>query len=132
MKYFTVEELTKSDTANRLGIKNEPNEEQKARLKDLIENVLDPLREAYGKAIYVNSGYRCPKLNKAVNGAAKSQHLIGTAADITVRSKAGNKELFELVRSLNLPFYQLIDEYSYSWVHISYNTDYTNKIIRHY
>jgi uncharacterized protein YcbK (DUF882 family) len=132
MKYFTIEELTKSDTARKKGIKNTPNEEQRARLKALIENVLDPLREAYGGPIYVNSGYRCPELNKAVNGASKSQHLLGAAADITVLNKTGNKALFELARKLKLPFYQLIDEYSYAWIHISYNTDYTNQIIRHY
>ena len=61
MKYFTIEELCHSDTANARGIDNTPTEEVKANLEALIDNVLDPLREAYGKPIYLNSGYRCPE-----------------------------------------------------------------------
>ena len=74
-KYFTIEELCRSNTADAKGIDNTPNNAQKERLKDLIENVLDPLREAYGKAIMVNSGFRCQELNKAVRGALSSEHL---------------------------------------------------------
>ena len=73
----------------------------------------------YGKAITVNSGYRCSKLNAAVGGAKTSQHMRGEAADITAGSKTENKKLFELIRD-NLPFDQLIDESNYSWVHVSY------------
>lgn len=122
MKYFTMGEMMRSDTADRRGIDNRCSKEDAERLKKLIENVLDPLREAYGKPIKVNSGYRCPELNKAVGGSKTSDHMIGCAADIhgTPNTKAENKRLFELVKSLDLPFDQLIDEKNLSWVHVSH------------
>lgn len=119
MKYFTMKELTKSSTADKLGIDNTPTPETSAQLSNLVTHVLDPLREMYGKPITINSGYRCPKLNAAVGGAKSSQHMRGEAADITAGSKTENKKLFELIRD-NLPFDQLIDESNYSWVHVSY------------
>lgn len=122
MKYFTLQEMTKSATAQRKGIKNDPSIQVCKALTALIEKVLDPLREAYGHPIIVTSGYRCEKLNKAVGGAASSQHVKGEAADI--RSVADtpeeNKKLFDLIVSLKLPFDQLINEYGYDWVHVSY------------
>ena len=123
MEYFSIEELCKSDTATARGIDNTPNEEVKANLEALIENVLDPLREAYGRPIYINSGYRCPELNKAVGGVSNSEHLTGCAADIDTNDKEENRKLFELAQELNLPFRQLIDEANLSWVHISYNAN---------
>ena len=82
MKYFTITELTKSLTAIRRNIDNTPSGEIKKSLTALVDNILDPLREAYGKPIIVTSGYRCDKLNRAVKGAASSQHVKGEAADI--------------------------------------------------
>jgi hypothetical protein len=79
------------------------------------------LRDKYGKAIIVNSGYRCEALNKAVGGSKTSHHRYGLAADITAKSKTENKKLFNLAQELDLPFDQLIDEKNYSWIHISYN-----------
>lgn len=123
MKYFSIKELTKSATAARKGIKNDPSIEECKSLTALIEKVLDPLREAYGKPIIVTSGYRCPKLNAAVGGAASSQHVKGEAADI--RSVADtpeeNKKLFDLIVKLGLPYDQLINEYNYDWVHVSFS-----------
>ena len=122
-KYFTINELTKSSTAQRLHIDNNPTQEVKDNLNALIDNVLDPLRELYGKPIIVNSGYRSFKLNKAVGGAKNSQHLVGQASDIrTVQNtKESNKELFDLIKNSKLPFDQLINEYDYNWVHVSYS-----------
>lgn len=120
-KYFTVNELCKSDTARLRDIDNTPNAIQISNMEELIKNVLDPLREAYGKPINVNSGFRCPALNKAVGGAKNSEHMTGCAADIDVHSIQGNKQLFDLIQKLNLPFRQLIDESNFSWVHVSYN-----------
>ena len=122
-KYFTINELTKSSTAQRLHINNNPTQEVKDNLNKLIDNVLDPLRELYGKPIIVNSGYRSFKLNKAVGGAKNSQHLVGQASDIrTVQNtKESNKELFDLIKNSKLPFDQLINEYDYNWVHVSYS-----------
>lgn len=126
MKYFTINELCKSSTASRLRIDNTPNSEYTNNLKELVEKVLDPLREKWGKPIVVNSGYRCDKLNKAVGGSSTSQHKYGQAADIEAytRSLSDNKKLFDLIKSLKLPFDQLIYEYGNStgpdWIHISY------------
>lgn len=119
MKYFTIKELCKSSTAIQKRIDNTPNSEIVNNLKQLVDQVLDPLRKRYGKPIKVNSGYRCEQLNKAVKGAANSQHIKGLAADITAGSAEENKILFELVQELNLPFDQLIDEKNFSWIHVS-------------
>ena len=69
MKYFSIKELTRSTTARRLGIDNTPPASAVIALHQLVDHVLDPLREAWGGPIRVNSGYRCPQLNKAVSGA---------------------------------------------------------------
>lgn len=119
MKYFTIEEMTKSSTATANGIDNTPSEEGVLKLQKLIEAVLDPLREWYGKPIKVNSGYRCEALNKAIGGAKSSQHMLGEAADITVGSKEENEKLFDYIKD-NLEFDQLINESNFSWVHVSY------------
>lgn len=119
MKYFTIKELSRSDTAMIRGIDNHPTTEAVSNLTRLVNNVLDPLREKYGKPVYVSSGYRSPALNKSVNGATSSQHRLGEAADITAGSKEENRKLFEIIKR-ELPFDQLIDEKDFSWVHVSY------------
>lgn len=123
MKYFTIAELTKT---THKGIDNTPDEVQRANLVRLVENVLDPLREAYGRPIIVTSGYRSPKLNKAVGGATTSQHMLGQAADIRTKEDTPeeNKKLFDLIVKLKLPFDQVINEYGYNWVHVSYGPRY--------
>jgi uncharacterized protein YcbK (DUF882 family) len=122
MKYFTLKELTKSATASRLKIDNTPDANVIQNLNALVNNILDPLREAYGKPIIVSSGYRCPKLNKAVGGVPTSQHMLGQAADIHTVSDSveDNKKLYELIRKLDLPVDQCINEYNYNWIHVSY------------
>lgn len=131
MKHFTIEELTRSSTAARLGIDNSPEHSEKASLEQLVDNVLDPLREAWGKPLTVNSGYRCPTLNRAVGGAASSHHLRGMAADITAGSTTDNRRLFQLVLDMELPFTQLIDERGFAWIHISYDpADLRHQVLR--
>lgn len=122
-KYFTLEELTKSSAAKRAGIKNIPNEKELQNLNKLIDNILDPLREAYGKPIVVTSGFRCEELNDLVNGVRGSQHRTGQAADIRSKfdTRKENKKLFDLIIALELPFDQLIDEYDYNWIHVSFS-----------
>ena len=124
MKHFTIKELSKSSTASRLGIKNEPGKKETENLEALVENILDPLREAYGKPIIVGSGFRCAKLNKAVGGATSSQHMTGEAADIrsVQDTPEENKKIFDLIVSLKLPFDQLINEFNYDWVHVSFSS----------
>ncbi|MCD8386487.1 MAG: D-Ala-D-Ala carboxypeptidase family metallohydrolase [Bacteroidales bacterium] len=132
MRYFTTEELTRSETALKKGIDNTPSEAVKANLMALVDNVLDPIRERWGGPIKVNSGYRCKVLNTAVGGSPKSQHMTGQAADITVSSKVANKNLFLMLKESGLPFDQLIDEYDYQWIHVSYRADGTNRgMVRH-
>ena len=119
-KYFTIEELCKSDTAKANGIDNTPNGATLENLQHLMDEILDPIRTKWGKPIRVNSGYRCSKLNKLVGGSATSQHVIGEAVDITTGSVEGNKQLFDIILLMRLNFDQLINEHSYSWLHISY------------
>ena len=123
MKYFTIVELCSSKKAKENGIYNEPTAAVADNLVRLVENVLDPLRVAYGKPITVNSGYRSKALNRLVGGVLNSQHLEGKAADIvgTPNTKDENKKLFDLIRQLNLPFCQLINESNYAWVHVSFD-----------
>ena len=105
MKYFSISELTYSTKAKELHIDNTPFSYAIVdNLTNLIENLLDPIRDAWGKPLHVNSGYRCPALNKAVGGKPTSQHLKGEAADITAGSKAENKKLFEMIKESDLVF----------------------------
>lgn len=123
-KYFTLAELLRSETAKKKGIDNTPTFEVVAHLAELVETILDPLRDAYGMPIKVSSGYRCPELNKAVGGAATSVHQIGYAADLQVGGS------FEKFRSFVVqwfdktckPFDQLLIESDRKtgakWIHI--------------
>lgn len=129
MKYFTIKELSKSSTAKQKGIDNSPNNSIIRNLKMLVFFILDPLREKYGKPIYVNGAYRCKKLNELVGGADNSQHLYGLAADITTGTQNQNKKLFNLIIELNLPFDQLINEKNYTWIHVSYSSNPRKQIL---
>lgn len=123
MRYFTLNELTKSATASRNGIRNEPSLEETRCLNALVDNCLDPLRSLFGSAIRVTSAFRCKALNKAVGGSSTSQHLKGMAADIQAVNGA-NGRLFNLAR-MTLEFDQLIwekgDDKNPSWIHVSYD-----------
>ena len=131
MKYFTIAELCRSNTGEKLGIENVPNSFQKANMENLINHLLDPIRQMWGKPIIVNSGFRCVKLNKAVRGAKNSEHMSGCAADITTGNKADNKKLFDMIRNSSLEWRQLIDESGFSWVHIYYNQSDNKKQVLH-
>ena len=134
MKYFTIDELCHSDTAIRLNIPNSPDSKSVRNLVSLIENVLDPLRESFGKPIIVNSGYRSRSLNTIVGGSATSQHLFGQAADITAQDKRDNRILFDMLKHQG-NFDQLIWEKGGSlypdWVHVSYSTISNRRQILH-
>ena len=128
MKHFTIQELCRSDTARRLGIHNMPPASAVKALNELVDHVLDPLREAWGGPIHVNSGYRCPELNKAVGGTPYSQHQRGEAADITVGSRSGNRRLLALIKRLDLPVDQCIDEKGCRWIHVSHRTSHNRRL----
>lgn len=123
MIYFTLKELYRSATADKLHIDNTPGPVAVRNLNRLVDNILDPLRVKFGKPIYVNRGYSCPEVNKAVGGADNSQHQYGEAADITAKNQADNAELFRIIKE-ELPFDQLIwekgDDRFPAWIHVSY------------
>lgn len=130
-KYFTLQELCKSDIAIKNGIDNTPPMDAKVNLVALMNQCLDPIREAYGKPIYVNSGFRSPTVNRMVGGVATSQHTKGQAADITTGDKKNNKKLFDMILSKGFKFDQLIDEKNYSWIHISWKAENNRQQILH-
>ena len=122
-KNFSYDELIASATAKRLGIDNTPSYDEKEKLRQLAEEVLQPIRDAWRAPIIVNSAYRSQEVNKAVGGSKTSQHLKGEAADITIGGKERNRKLFNFIYKLiqkgEIKVGQLIDEYSYSWIHVS-------------
>ncbi len=129
-KNFTLEELTASATAKRLGIINAVGREEVVSLCALVHYVLQPLRDAMGEPIKIGSGYRCPSLNCAVGGVSNSQHIKGQAADLCIDGdlKKG-KRWFEWIKS-HCEFDQLIWEHNTKgsyWVHVSYRSDGKNR-----
>lgn len=121
--YFTIAELCASTTAKQKGIDNTPTASVKANLQTLINKLLNPIREVYGKPIVVSSGYRCPALNKAVGGVANSQHTTGEAVDIQPTSTGSMKALFEACAKIG-GYDQLIIEHTdkAKWIHVSYSS----------
>ena len=125
MKYFTINELTHSDTAIALGIDNNPNHKITEHLVQLIEELLDPLREAWGSAIKVTSGYRCTKLNNVLKGSSPtSAHLVGFAADLVPCNGSiteFKKFVVKWLKENNIAFDQCICETNgqgKQWVHL--------------
>lgn len=122
-KNFYLHEFIKSDTATRLRIDNTPPQEVIDNLKYLCENLLQPVRDIVG-AITINSGYRSPAVNKAVNGAKNSQHLTGQAVDFEAVNYS-NIELGKKIEESGLLFDQLIYEFvketdgRAGWIHLS-------------
>ena len=122
---FSLEELTKSETALRFGMDNTPNDEQLANMVALCECVLQPIRDHFGKGVKVNSGFRDPEVNAKVGGSKTSDHCKGMAADIEIPGVA-NAELAQWIVD-NLEFRQVILEFytpgipDSGWVHVSYN-----------
>lgn len=141
--HFTLYEMCKSSTAEKLGIENVPNCEQIVNLFRLSKE-LEIIRRKFGKPIIVNSGFRCPALNKAVGGVPNSDHLFGSAVDIT---SSDNETLWQIIENLVynrdprfgniVPLIhcrQIIDEKKLKWIHISVNNKknpYKNNEILH-
>lgn len=122
-KDFKFSEFTKSDTASRLHIVNVINDwEVRDNIKALVDNVLQPLRDAWGGPLFINSGYRSPELNKAVGGVATSMHCKGQAADVDCTDPYA---LAKLVKRMRLDVDQVI--LYPSFVHISHKRDGRNR-----
>lgn len=136
-EHFSLEEFTRSVTAQKYDIDNTPNEQVIKNLRNLCEKVLEPLRQWYGKPIVISSGYRCPQLNSHPNvrGAKNSQHMTGEAADLripTIKTPSGTsvqdlataRKWIEYL--LDNRFDQLILEHDKSghyWIHVSLKLD---------
>lgn len=118
-EHISYEEATNSSTALRLGIVNDPNAGQLMCMGLVANMCFEPLRLWYDKPIKINSFFRCDALNTAVGGAKGSQHIKGEAIDISGGSKEENRKIFDWCKA-NLIFDQLINEYDFTWVHISY------------
>lgn len=124
-EHFTLKELTRSETATRKGIDNTPGPAHMHNLTLVCKNILEPVRNHFGKPVQINSAYRGPKLNAAVGGSAKSQHCNGEAVDFEIDGMS-NYDLAKWV-SENLDFDQVILEFynpkegpNSGWVHASY------------
>lgn len=130
MKHFSDKEL-RCKCCGRLP------PEAKENLEALVDNVLDPVRELYGSPILVNSGFRCPLHNAAVGGVAKSQHLLGEAADITTGSPAENLKLARLIAQLGhydqMIIYVNADSTEPQFIHVSWKRNGGNRhrILKH-
>lgn len=126
MKYFTIKELTRSMTAERLGINNCPTKEIETNMTELVDCLLDSLRELWGGALIVTSGYRCKALNTAVGGVVNSHHLRGMAADLVPIGgiPADCRRLINVLTASSLKWTQAILERNCrgsTWVHVAYD-----------
>lgn len=121
-KNFRLSEMLVTST----GIANTPSDKEIENMKTLAVKILQPLREYMNRPVIVTSGYRSYEVNKAVKGSKTSQHMKGEAADISAGNRTLNKKMYEFIRD-NLEFDQLINEYNYQWVHVSYTTEHTNR-----
>ena len=123
---FSLNELTKSQTAERKGIDNTPGPEHQENLQSLCTHVLQPIRDHFGQVVSISSGYRSPELCTAIGSKITSQHAKGEAADFEIFG-VSNKELADWIH-YNLNYDQLILEYwkgeddpNSGWVHCSYS-----------
>ena len=123
---FTLEELIRSNTAERMGIDNVPKDEKVVEnLRSLCLEVLQPLRDYVGAPVHINSGYRCPELNMAVGGVKNSQHCRGEAADIRIVSPKQGREWAAWIED-NCRFDQMLLERNKNgavWLHVSCKRD---------
>lgn len=128
-KNLTLAEMVNSATAKRLGIDNSPTTEHIENMKLLAVKVFQPIRNHFGVPIFISSGYRSEKLNKAIKGSLTSQHSKGQAIDIDMdNTTITNKQIFDFIKE-NLDFDQLINEFDYSWIHVSYSKNGNRKQI---
>ena len=124
-KNLRLVEMIRSESAKRLGISNQPTQEHIENMMLLAQKVFEPIRAYFDTPIYISSGYRSSALNKAIKGAASSQHCAGEAIDIDMdgSSVITNKDVFMYIKD-NLEFDQLIwefgDDNNPDWVHVSY------------
>lgn len=119
-KNFSRAEIEHSNTAKRLGISNEMSEEHLENMQRLIDNLIQPMRDALGP-IRISSGYRSKALNRAIGGSNNSQHSKAEALDLQFwkEGKMNNKVIYDWVIDSGIEFDQMINEFDFSWIHIS-------------
>jgi hypothetical protein len=126
--HLSLAEVTRSDSAKRKGISNQPTPEHIENFKKLAEKVFEPIRNHFGVPIHISSGYRSKALNEAIGGSLTSQHCSGEAIDIDMDGSTNgvsNADVFKYIKD-HLQFDQLIWEFGSSsspdWVHVSYES----------
>lgn len=123
-RHFTLHELIKSDTADKLGIVNVPNFAQVQLLALFVDSLLEPLRTAAQRPIIITSGYRCAALNKAVGGEGGSHHMMGCghcAADISLGNAGLNRSFHSLMAKSDLPINEWILGKNAAYIHVSWH-----------
>ena len=120
-KNLMLTEMTRSESGKRRGVSNQPTPAHIENMKILAEKVFQPIRDHFKTPIIISSGYRSRELNAIIGGSQTSQHSEGKAIDIDMDgTKITNKQIFDFIRQ-NLEFDQLVNEFDYSWVHVSFN-----------
>lgn len=134
-EHFTLAEAIRSESAKRNGISNMPSPEHIANLKELAENIFEPIRANFRCPILISSGYRSKELNAKIGGSNTSQHSLGQAIDIDMDGTTygvTNAEIFHFIKD-KLPFDQLIwelgNETNPDWVHCSYSNRYRKEVL---
>jgi hypothetical protein len=129
-KNFVLSEITRSNTATRLGISNEPSKEHLSNMQFLITELIQPMRDAIGP-IRISSGYRSPSLNRAIGGSSKSQHCKGQALDLQFwkDGQMCNREIYDWILKSGLDFDQMINEFDFAWIHISLKQKKNRKVV---
>ena len=129
-KNITFKEATRSNTAIKKGIDNNPNETQLKAMVIVATMIFEPVRNHFAKQIRINSFFRSVELNKKIGGSKTSQHCEGEAIDIDGLEGLTNAEIFHYIKD-NLNFDQLIWEFGNDeqpdWVHASYNSNGINR-----
>ena len=129
-KNFVLSEITRSNTAKRLGISNEPTKKHMEGIQRIITNLIQPMRDELGP-IRISSGYRNPELNRAIGGSSKSQHCKGEALDLQFwkDGQMCNKEIYDWILDSGLEFDQMINEFDFAWIHLSLRKDKNRKSV---
>lgn len=131
-EFLTYGDCIKSEYAIRKGLNNTPNADQIQNLMHLGKFIYDPLCEYFGRKIPITSAFRSEKVNKGIGGASSSQHVMGQAIDLDL--DGSNRQIFDAIRTLKLPFDQLIWEFGTadepSWVHVSYSNRHRKKMLK--
>jgi hypothetical protein len=117
-EHFDLSEFTTSQEAVRIGIDNTPDEPTIGKLVALCNSVLEPIRDLVDVPLIISSGFRCLQLNRAIRSNDDSQHIKGEAADF-YSTKMTVQDMFDMIRSSNVPYDQLIQEHN-RWIHASY------------